>query len=72
MNALAKLLFIPVSATGLLLAPDIGEAKWVTDGIPVCAAIGDQMFPMAVSDGAGGAIVTWQDARGGAGNDIYA
>src|SRR5262249_20826194 len=31
----------------------------------------DQQFPMIVRDGAGGAIVTWQDSRGG-GASIYA
>src|SRR5437867_6075918 len=65
MNALGKLVFVALSATVALLVPEVGEAKWVVDGIPLCAASGDQMFPTAVSDGAGGAIVAWQDARGG-------
>ena len=48
-------------------------ALWIPDGIAINAAAGNQYSPMAVSDGSGGAIVVWQDGRGGAGNyDIYA
>jgi hypothetical protein len=36
----------------------------------VCTATNDQEFPVLVSDGAGGAIVTWEDNRSG--KDIYA
>ncbi len=48
-----------------------GNPVWALDGVPVCKASGMQWFPRVVSDGAGGVIVVWQDARGG-GNDIYA
>jgi len=49
------------------------SSSWITNGIPVSTAAGNQYLPMAVSDGAGGAIVVWQDGRHGAGNyDIYA
>lgn len=42
------------------------------DGIPVCTATGTQSrLGEAVSDGAGGAIITWRDERAGTG-DIYA
>ena len=41
------------------------------DGRPLCAAAGWQTAPSVVSDGAGGAIVTWADDRNGA-SDIYA
>ena len=40
-----------------------GTALWAPGGIPVCSADGDQMAPVAVSDGAGGVIVAWQDNR---------
>jgi dienelactone hydrolase len=48
-----------------------GEAQWTADGVALCTAPGNQHWPFVASDGAGGAIVTWQDARGG-GNDVYA
>ena len=40
-------------------------------GVPLCLASGEQTLPQTVSDGAGGAIVVWTDARSG-GADIYA
>jgi len=42
-----------------------GVVKWTTDGVPVCTATGQQSNPTIISDGAGGAIVTWQDDRSG-------
>ncbi len=48
-----------------------GSVQWPTDGAAVCTATGDQKFPTIVSDGAGGAIVTWYDSRSGD-YDIYA
>jgi predicted lipoprotein with Yx(FWY)xxD motif len=50
-----------------------GEAAWITDGVPVCTATGDQTYPTIVSDGFGGAIITWEDTRaGGLFHDIFA
>jgi len=51
-----------------------GVPMWSPDGIIVCRAFGGQMNLAAVSDGAGGAIVAWQDGRAasGSGFDIYA
>jgi hypothetical protein len=49
-----------------------GARLWATDGIPLCAASGVRGLPTIASDGAGGAIVAWQDSRSGAGSDIYA
>jgi hypothetical protein len=49
-----------------------GVPLWTADGVALCTATGDQRRPVIVSDGAGGAIVTWQDLRGGAYYDIYA
>jgi hypothetical protein len=49
-------------------------AAWPHDpavNVPLCVAAGDQANPVAIPDGSGGSIVTWQDARSG-GNDIYA
>src|SRR5262249_43251429 len=41
-----------------------GLALWLDDGVVLCAAPGNQTSPQLVSDGTGGAIVAWQDARG--------
>ncbi len=40
--------------------------------VPVSAAPNDQTNPTIVSDGSGGAIMTWQDKRNGSTYDIYA
>ena len=48
----------------------LGAVQWTANGVALCTATGDQYHPMIVSDGAGGAIVTWYDGRI-AGNDIY-
>jgi hypothetical protein len=44
-----------------------GRVLWTAEGAVVCNATGNQTFPNLVSDGAGGAIITWEDARGGTG-----
>lgn len=49
----------------------LGVVLWTTDGIALSTASGDQENPAITSDGAGGAIVTWQDGRSG-NSDIYA
>lgn len=49
-----------------------GAVQWTADGVALCGSAFDQDFPAIVSDGAGGAIVTWQDLRGGTFNDVYA
>jgi hypothetical protein len=40
-----------------------GVPRWGKDGAPVYVGVGIQTAPLCVSDGAGGAIVTWWDAR---------
>jgi hypothetical protein len=47
-----------------------GVPQWTANGVALCTAVSDQVGPMIVSDGAGGAIVTWQDYRSG-NYDIY-
>ncbi|MGH7731932.1 MAG: hypothetical protein ACRENJ_11855, partial [Candidatus Eiseniibacteriota bacterium] len=48
-------------------------ANWPAGGLALCAAAGNQTLPRCVSNGSGGAIVSWEDGREGAGNrDIYA
>ena len=49
----------------------VGQPLWSANGVPVCKAAGVQQFPRVIADGAGGAIVVWQDNRG-ADQDIYA
>jgi hypothetical protein len=48
-----------------------GSAVWVGDGLPICKDLANQASPRAISDGAGGAIVVWEDSRGTS-KDIYA
>jgi len=49
-----------------------GERLWGESGLTVCKAEAGQFAPELVSDGAGGAIITWHDYRSGTGEDIYA
>ncbi len=49
-----------------------GALLWRSDGVAVCAAPGDQLSPVLIDDGEGGAVVAWEDGRGGSGLDIYA
>ncbi len=50
-----------------------GSLLWTTNGVAVCTQTASQTAPMIVSDGAGGAIIAWQDSRAGAGKgSIYA
>lgn len=52
------------------LAAD-GTPRWTPDGAALCTATGSQSYPALTPDGAGGAIVAWQDYRSGTSNDIY-
>ncbi len=53
-----------ISAEGVML--------WTVDGVPISTAPGDQTTSRLVSDGLGGAIITWHDRRrGGSEIDIY-
>jgi hypothetical protein len=50
-------------------------AEWPSDptvNVPICTAANDQSSPQLVSDGAGGAIITWVDYRSGSYSDVYA
>jgi hypothetical protein len=49
-----------------------GASQWTADGVALCTATGDQWEPKIASDGAGGAVVSWYDYRGGSTADIYA
>jgi hypothetical protein len=50
-----------------------GAVQWIANGVAVSTAANDQKGMQLVSDGAGGAVATWQDERGAAGvGDVYA
>lgn len=40
-----------------------GTTQWTAQGVGVCTATDNQDGPQLISDGSGGAIVTWQDYR---------
>jgi hypothetical protein len=48
-----------------------GAVQWTANGVAICTASGDQSTPQIISDGSGGAVVTWEDYRSG-NWDIYA
>jgi hypothetical protein len=48
-----------------------GNAIWTSNGIPICTQ--DSSFnPIIVSDGSGGAIISWESYRGSVTTDIFA
>jgi hypothetical protein len=49
----------------------LGNLMWGADGVAVGSAAGYQSLPQIIADGAGGAVISWQDARV-SGFDIYA
>ena len=50
-----------------------GSIMWLTNGIPICNAVNDQDWQRIVSDGSGGAIISWEDERaGGINRHVYA
>jgi FlgD Ig-like domain len=49
-----------------------GATQWTPGGVAVCSADNEQRRPAILSDGAGGAIVAWEDFRNGSNMDIFA
>lgn len=49
-----------------------GSLNWVAAGISVCSSADAQINPRIETDGVGGAVIVWQDKRGGVDYDIYA
>jgi hypothetical protein len=49
-----------------------GDTVWAAGGVPICTAVNFQYHPSVISDGAGGAIIVWEDARSDPVRDIYA
>ena len=68
---LHKLGLMAAVIISLLLAatPCQAGAKWRNDGVPICVDGTHQAYPRMITDGQGGAIMTWADERN---NDIYA
>lgn len=64
------------SATADIFAQRVnssGAVQWTTNGVPVCVIVFEQDTISMISDGLGGAILTWQDYRSNNGSaDIYA
>jgi hypothetical protein len=48
-----------------------GAVMWTANGVTICNEMEHQQNPSIAPDGAGGAIITWQDRRNGT-YDIYA
>src|SRR5207244_2841938 len=50
-----------------------GTSQWTANGVAVCTAPNSQSSLVLSTDGAGGAVAAWSDARGGGANtDVYA
>lgn len=49
----------------------LGSIQWTVNGLIVSNAVGNQTNPKIEPDGAGGAIIGWQDKRNGTDYDIY-
>jgi hypothetical protein len=49
-----------------------GAVQWDADGVEIGTASGNQLRPSIISDGAHGAIITFEDSRTLSYNDIYA
>src|SRR5262249_51869912 len=49
-----------------------GAPQWSPDGVVLCDAGMSETYPVIVSDGVGGAIVAWYDARASSSDDVYA
>ena len=71
----ARAFFVPAGILCLaLLLPRSAAATWPTSptvNVPLCTAAGQQAYPAIVSDGAGGAIITWY-VENGAEQKVYA
>jgi uncharacterized repeat protein (TIGR02543 family) len=69
-NIYAQRVDLTGNASGNLPTP---AGNWVVDGIQVAYTSGNQQTPLLVTDGAGGAIIVWQDDQGtgGSANVIY-
>lgn len=51
---------------------DKGEIQWMANGVMVSGNSGDQVYPVALADENGGAIITWMDFRRDGPGGLYA
>ncbi|HEX9015997.1 MAG TPA: T9SS type A sorting domain-containing protein, partial [Chloroflexota bacterium] len=49
-----------------------GVTRWDTNGVGICTFMANQQEPVIASDRAGGAIITWTDARTAPNTGVYA
>jgi hypothetical protein len=49
-----------------------GLEWWASNGLAICTRVGDQIYPVVASDGAGGLVAAWRDIDVGLGDDIRA
>ncbi len=56
----------------LLITAVPARAGWIPNGVPVCNLPGDQRYPAVVTDGNGGATLTWLDLRNGSYYQLFA
>lgn len=68
MGRTTKLLVLALTFSCILAVPSL-QAKWMEDGVPICSLVNNQINVEIISDGSGGAIITWEDT--GAGSKIY-
>lgn len=48
-----------------------GAVQWTANGVAVCTASGMQGDAELLADGAGGALIVWEDYRPGTSSDVY-
>lgn len=60
-----------IYAQHILGSGEIAPGYW-TYGVPISTAPDDQILPVLVGSGAGGALIAWLDERNGNGRDLYA
>jgi len=66
---------VTVVVGGVESSPGYLVVLWTEENpvnVAISAAANNQYFPQLISDGSGGAIITWQDYRSGSNLDIYA
>ncbi len=51
---------------------ETGDPQWTSNGIPICTADDQQVYPEMVASDSGSAIIIWQDERVSSSGDIYA
>jgi hypothetical protein len=71
-RAILRLLFFCLLVALCFSLPGPASAQWQHDGVLLSTLPSVEQLPMIVGDGQGGAIIVWQDFRGGPPGDIYA